>query len=94
MNQNLENFTQDVSSILQYDYGDFMRSANTYLNHLRDVLSSLGDAEINKKIDDMQSYLQFSPNWDDVEGTRAKLLRDAHYLDEVLAAHQGDLLHH
>lgn len=76
-------FRKNVSSILEHDYGDFMRAANVYLNQLRSDLRILNDRAVNDKLDQMQIYLQFRPSWE-VEPTRELLLRDAEHLEEML----------
>jgi len=85
MNAHVKKFSENISGILQSDYGDFMRAANTYLNELRRELSGIGETEIQRRLDNMQMYLQFAPNWDDIEGTREKLLLDAKAIDDALA---------
>ena len=82
-------FNNGVSNILENDYGDFMRSANIRLNRLKEELCVLKDANIDLKLSEMQTYLQFKPNWD-IESTRQKLAEDIKYLDEVLAGHFQD----
>jgi len=66
-----------------------MRLANLYLNTLRDELRPLKDENINKKLSEMQMYLQFAPNWD-VETSKNKLLKDAEYIEDLLYAHVQD----
>lgn len=89
MSLSTSEFKKNISEILEYDYGDFMRAANVYLNHLRSELSVLGDPEIDKKIDAMQVYLQFAPNWD-VEPTRMQLIQDTLYIEDILRGHEQD----
>lgn len=82
-------FKKNISEILQHDYGDFMRTANLYLNDLRNILEILFDKNINTRLDSMQIYLQFSPNWD-VESTRVQLFTDTQYIDDLLMGHSQD----
>ncbi len=89
MNANLEAFAKEISEIIQYDYGDFMRVANGYLINLTRNLRNLDDEAIRNKLAEMQSYLQFAPNWD-VESTRERLLEDVKYLDEIMRGHKQD----
>ena len=89
MNNNIQNFIIKTSSLTGSDYGDFMRSENVYLNQLIKHLIILEDKNINSKLAEMQTYLQFMPNWD-ISSTRDKLLSDAHYLEELLQGHLQD----
>jgi hypothetical protein len=82
-------FSQRLSEILESDYGDFMRAANVYLNHLRAQLCALNDKNLNQRLDQMQMCLQFCPNWD-VESTRELLRKDTVYLDDLLHGHNQD----
>lgn len=89
MDSSVEVFVKKISSITENDYGDFMRTANLYLNDLRRELQTYEDEHINYKLVEMQRYIQFSPNWD-VSSTREKILRDARYIDDFLNAHKQD----
>ncbi len=71
--QALRLFAELIRNITDTDYGDFMRKANSYLNELKVWLK--GSSSILKKIDEMQEYTQFAPNWN-VELTRRRLLSD------------------
>lgn len=82
-------FISQVSSINESDYGDFMRVANVYLNGLRKDCTRTGIYDLEPKISEMQMYLQFAPSWD-VPTTKARLLKDAQYIDEVIMAHKQD----
>lgn len=82
-------FSKNISEILECDYGDFMRAANGYLNNLRDELHALRDENIDRKLDEMQIYLQFTPTWD-IELTKKLLRQDTKYLNELLHAHEQD----
>lgn len=83
MNPVVKKFTDNVSAILEPDYGDFMRVANTYLLQMKEGLQVFHDRKINQRISEMQIYLQFNPSWN-VEPTREKLLRDAQFLDDLV----------
>lgn len=85
----IENFIRKISALTEEDYGDFMRTANLYLNTLRTELAPIKDNNIHRKISEMQSYLQFASNWD-VRLTREKLLKDAEYIEDLLYAHIQD----
>lgn len=89
MNPITQEFKKNINQINEYDYGDFMRSANVYLNHLSAQLSYRNDPSINEKIDQMKNYLQYTPNWD-VDSTREKLNSDLQYIDELLQGHEQD----
>ena len=82
-------FTKNISNILEWDYGDFMRSANVHLNHLRNELHVLNDKNIDGRLDVMQMYLQFNPNWD-IDSTRKMLAKDTLYIDDLLHGHNQD----
>ncbi len=88
MFHDIEQFINDINSIDDLDYGDFMRRANLYLNHLNENLRPFNQ-DIKKKLSEMQYYLQFVSNWD-VESTRKRIIKDATYIDELLAAHKQD----
>lgn len=83
MSRDIEQFINDVKSIDDFDYGDFMRRANLYLNHLRENLDPT-EPRIKDKLNEMQKYLQFISSWD-VEPTRRKIIADAMSIDDMLA---------
>ena len=83
MNSFLQKFSTDITNIYDTDYGDFMRTANTYLNNLRDDLSKNGGERALQKLNENQMYLQFTPSWE-IESTREKLLRDAKSINALL----------
>jgi len=89
MNFDTKKFSSEISDILENDYGDFMRPANFYLNVLRCDLKLIDDFHINQKINQMQYYLQFSPNWN-IESTRKLLARDICYINDLLLGHKQD----
>lgn len=70
----LKVFAELVRNITEMDYGDFMRKANDYLCHLKSQLKN-APTPVQKKLDEMQRYTQFAPNWD-VASTRRRLLKD------------------
>ncbi len=80
--QALDLFLSDVQSIHEYDYGDCMREWNHDLLYLRDHLQNTSSWAL-QKINEMQLYVQFFPNWD-VESTRSRIQRDALELREHL----------
>ncbi|MCK6598593.1 MAG: hypothetical protein L6Q37_09540 [Bdellovibrionaceae bacterium] len=90
MNASIEKFVKRTKSISDSEYGDFMRTENVYLNHLiRELDPLVDDRDINRRLVEMQTYLQFTPNWD-VNLTKEKLLEDAQYIDELMNAHRQD----
>lgn len=90
MNASIEKFVKRTKSISDSEYGDFMRTENVYLNHLiRELNPLVDDRNINRRLVEMQTYLQFTPNWD-VNLTKEKLLEDAQYIDELMNAHRQD----
>lgn len=71
--QALRLFAELIRNITDTDHGDFMRKANSYLNELKVWLKS--SPLLLKRIEEMQVYTQFTPNWN-VELTRRRLLSD------------------
>ncbi len=78
MNDAILDFIRNTDSIVETDYGDFMRRENLYLLQLREALSPLSN-ETKIAIRKMQDYLQFKPNWD-LEATKHQIKSDAHDL--------------
>src|SRR4051812_15983688 len=70
----LELFEEMVSTIVEGDYGDFMRRAQGYY---LEMIEELGPhaREVRDRLDWIEEYLQFRPNWD-IDSTRARLLVD------------------
>ncbi len=85
----IEKFCDKIKSIDEYDYGDFMRSANTYLSDLGTECSNQSIGDLKYKLWEIQTYLQFNPSWK-IETTRSQILFDAIYLDQLIAAHKQD----
>lgn len=71
---------EEVNTMVETDYGDFMRKVNSYLEHLKQDENVVHSPEIDEKIDEMKEYIQYHPNWD-VPTTREKILHDA---DELI----------
>jgi hypothetical protein len=96
MNKNnykdVEMFIENISTSFDYDYGDFMRSANLYLYQLRSALEPILNSKIERKLQEMQSYIQFHPNWD-VDSTRDRVIRDATQISDLLLGLDDDLYH-
>ena len=57
----VENFEAKVKSLVEYDYGDFMRKSNTYLNRLLENFKTL-NPEQQKLFLQLKQDLQFSPD--------------------------------
>ena len=89
MSLSTENFSKNISELIEFDYGDFMRQANYYLNRMRDELSVLHDKDINSRLSTMQTYLQYAPEGG-IEYTRERLLNDTRYIEDLLRGHQQD----
>lgn len=58
--QEIESFEVKVKSLIEYDYGDFMRKSNTYLNRLIETFKSL-TPEQRQIFLELKTDLQFSP---------------------------------
>lgn len=84
----VESFVNDLKSIEDSDYGDFMRKANSYLNVLEQDLIPL-DMDVRAKLFEMKLYLQYLPSVN-TEGIRELIIRDARYINDLLLAHKQD----
>lgn len=89
MNPETTVFTNQIKDLTETDYGDFMRSAYDLLLKFRDDVAYYADPDIQTRIENMKSYLQFNPNWE-IESTRNRLLADAVEIDELIKNHQQD----
>lgn len=78
-------FIQKVKTLDDHDYGDFMRKANFYLILMQEEMSHEQAVLNEKKIEDIQLFLQFYPNWD-VESTRQKVIQKATEMGPQLGA--------
>lgn len=56
----IETFESKVKSLVEYDYGDFMRKSNTYLNRLLENFKTLSP-EAREVFLQLKAELQFSP---------------------------------
>lgn len=85
MNPIVDHFIHEIGSIDDLDYGDFMRKANAYLLEFKDHVPSRSREKhsILQKIDEIQLYLQYYPNWQ-IESTRLRLLSDAQDIDRMI----------
>ncbi len=83
MSKAVRKFIENVNSIDETDYGDFMRKANVYLNHLKSDLAPMPQ-DIRSKVFEMQLYLQFISSWE-IEPTRRRIVTDAMYVNELIA---------
>ncbi len=88
MSTAVRRFIENVNSIEDSDYGDFMRKANVYLNDLRDELSPM-EQDIRAKLFEMKLYLQFISSWE-IEPTRRRIVTDAMYVEDLISAHQPE----
>lgn len=73
-------FMEEVSHLVESDYGDFMRKVTSYLAHLEEQESNHVRPAISHKLAAMKEYIQYRPNWD-IPSTRKKILRDT---DELI----------
>ncbi len=83
MDMNVEKFSEKILAIHEPDYGDFMRKANHYLLDLKKALVRLPNQEVKNKLDQMQNYIQFHPNWE-IEPTVIQILKDINEIDKML----------
>lgn len=72
-------FLEELKSIDESDYGDFMRKVNEYIVELKDNKAAITTAQIEKKIDEIQTYVQYRPSWN-INWTREQLNKDAEEL--------------
>lgn len=77
----LENFFQKLESTDEIDYGDCMREWNKDLLEFRERLVK-PSRHVIAKLDEMQGYIQFNPNWD-VASTRAHMRADIQKLRQL-----------
>lgn len=87
----IDRFISEVSQVHEFDYGDCMRDWNHSLLILRQYLIQHHQSSwAKKRLNDMQMYIQFVPNWD-VDSTKARILKDAAELREhlVLSENSG-----
>jgi hypothetical protein len=56
----IETFETKVKSLVEYDYGDFMRKSNMYLNRLLENFKQLSDEQRTVFLQ-LKSELQFAP---------------------------------
>lgn len=88
MSKAVRKFIENLNSIDESDYGDFMRKANVYLNYLKDDLSPMPQ-DVRSKLFEMQLYLQFISSWE-IEPTRRRIITDAMHVNDMLAAQRPD----
>ena len=83
MNDLVFNFMKNTVNIEEEDFGDFMRKENLYLSQLAEALGPEISEEIKLKLTEMQTYLQFYPNWN-LDLTKHHLLVDARELMQMM----------
>jgi hypothetical protein len=77
-------FIEQAEDVHEYDYGDCMREWNRDILYLKKCWQKQKVSPwALHRLDDIQTYVQFIPNWD-VELTKARLLKDAHEIEEHL----------
>ncbi|HVK60808.1 MAG TPA: hypothetical protein VM432_04625 [Bdellovibrionales bacterium] len=79
-------FKERIEGIVEGDYGDFMRRAQTYFLEMTEEIGPLEKA-LRPRLRWIEEYLQFLPNWD-IDSTRARLLVD---IDRLRAEAELDL---
>ncbi len=84
----LQFFIHESSQVHGQDYGDCMREWNRdilFLKHcwLRDQASTPVPQAAFQKLEAIQNYVQFTPNWN-VQATRLQILKDAHEIEKIL----------
>ena len=89
MNTEVETFVHQVREINEVDYEHFMKKVNHYLLDLMNEMNHYPYEDIRNKLQDMQGYIQFNPNWK-VEPIIEKVIQDAQYIDNLLVAHHQD----
>jgi hypothetical protein len=77
-------FEERVATLVSGDYGDFMRTVQTYF---LEMISTVGTsvAEARDRLIWMEEYLQYRPNWD-IDSTRDRLLVDIQQLKKTVAS--------
>lgn len=82
-------FIDEAGKVGEYDYGDCMREWNRELLYLKAHLKNQSPW-VSKKLNEMQMYIQFVPNWD-VESTRERIMKDSAELKEhiILSENSG-----
>ncbi len=63
MNPFIENFIENLLTINELDYGDFMRKANHHLLKLEDKVAATADPMAVALLADIKLHLQYNPNW-------------------------------
>lgn len=76
--QKVRIFIEMLLNNYDQDYGDFMREVNAQLLEMQELTALAGSAA-QGKLNEMQHYAQFRPNWE-IEPTRQMLLKDAQFL--------------
>lgn len=89
MSQIVDRFICELKEVNESDYGDFMRLSNLYLNEMHREVTKMAFNDVENKIAEMQTYLQFYSNWK-VEPTKERLLKDARIVDDLIKSHERD----
>lgn len=90
MDPRIERFVTELNDIHEAEYGDFMRKANQQIIILRNEFHHYHFADFDKKVDEIQDYVQFTPTWM-IESTRDHAIRDAKRLNSILNSHFNPL---
>lgn len=73
MNPTVKYFIENILTINELDYGDFMRKANHYLLELEDKVAVTADPAAVVLLANIKLHLQYYPNWN-IEQTRKLIL--------------------
>ena len=75
----INEFEKNILDLLAFEYGDFKRKVGNYLNRMEDQLQPAAP-DAKRIINDVRTYVVFSPNSNDIEMVRARLLTDVERL--------------
>ena len=73
---------------MRFSSGDFMRKINHELINMKKNKSAIEVAEIENKINEIQTYVQYYPNWN-LTSTKEKLIGDVEELIHLEAIHSS-----
>ena len=80
----IEIFRDEVASIDEADYGDFMRKANHSLILLKEQIYNKAPLHVQGFIDELKYIIDYMPNWN-VDSTKEKV---AQLAEEIRSAAQ------
>ncbi len=79
----IKTFIMNTEAIEESDFGDFMRRENLYLADLKTALENQMSEKLKAKLEEMQKYLQFNPDWN-LNQTKHQVLKDASELENLI----------